>query len=582
MMSLNPRSVCLEVSLFCSRECERNVFQSVELRIFVTVVERCFLCEAYEIPSLHIINIRVRPTGDTCTKVGLNSSPEHYYLIFDGHELNINNTIRESGIINVTENSNHNYPELRLKFLYQLQESSHIAAHVVLTSPEELVYREVFEIPDSPTKQDIMPDFLKPLIEQTCKHKSQSSAFSSKLISMPVFTKQVLDELPSVHISVPLKPNEFDWNEFLQYLAIDLEIDKNDMFLMSAQEGSTKYEIKFKAIISMSPQKMKKISEKISLIVLPTSKSAEFIAQQKLSDDIKEIPKTEAKLSNFSENQSSFSSENLTDDDIDTALELMQRPAIIDPQVWKYLREKSRKISGAILHAFQRSLVEYVIESMLLVQNEELYDKYIKCAVHGEEMVLFHGTKSANMDGIFDMNFKNLHTTDSGWYGQGIYFSSSPEYCVTYAEKSSGSSIMYLICSLVKVGNSHTVKDMFYEGKPMHAGSDSHYVKVDAKGYPTKADNSFFEEFVIKKSDQILPLYIVGLRKVHRFVLWRDVKITNSENNALFARMKERYNFNIYGSETSTDALAILKCKLDDPKMQCVIATNGTDDGEDF
>ncbi|CAF1410640.1 unnamed protein product [Didymodactylos carnosus] len=332
-----------------------------------------FTHEAYEIPSLHIIN--VRPTGDTCTKVGLNSSPEHYYLIFDGHELNVNNTIRESGIINVTENSNHNYPELRLKFLYQLEESAHIAAHVVLTSPEELVYREVFEILDSPTKQDIMSDFLKPLIEQICKHKSQSSAFSSKLISMPVFTKQVLDELPSVHISVPLKPNEFDWNEFLQYLAIDLGIDKNDMFLMSAQEGSTKYEIKFKATISIT----------------------EFIAPQKLSDDIKEILKIEAKLSNFSENQSSLSSENLTDDDIDTALELMQRPAIIDPQVWKYLREKRRKISGAILHAFQRSLVEYVIESMLLVQNEELYDKYIKCAVHGEEMVLFHGTKSANM-----------------------------------------------------------------------------------------------------------------------------------------------------------------------------------------
>ena len=451
----------------------------------------------------------------------------------------------------------------------------------MLTSPEELVYHEIFELPDSPTKQDIMPDILKPLIKEIRKHKSQSSAFSPSLIPMPVFIKQAIDELPSVHITVPLKPNEFDWSEFLSYLAIDLGVDKNDMFLMSVEEGSTIYEIKLKAAISLSPQKMEKIAEKIGLIVLPTSKSAGFIAQQKLSRDIKEIPKIEAKLSNFSENQASLTSENLTLDDINAALELMQRPTIIDPHVWEYLRQKSRKISNAILHAFQRSPNEYVIESMLLVQNEELYDKYSKCAVHGEEVVLFHGTKTTNFDGIFDTNFKNLHTTDAGWYGQGIYFSSSPQYCTSYAE-SSESGIMYFICSLVKLGNVYAVKDTSFHGKPMRADSNTHYVKVDVKGHPTNAHSSFFEEFVIKESNQILPLYIVGLRGVHRFVVWRDAKITDRVNGALFTQMKERYKFNIYGSETSVDALTILKCKLDDSNMQCVVATNGDDKGEDF
>jgi hypothetical protein len=46
--------------------------------------------------------------------------------------------------------------------------------------------------------------------------------------------------------------------------------------------------------------------------------------------------------------------------------------------------------------------------------------------------------------------------------------------------------------------------------------------------------------------------------------------------------MKEGYNFNIYGSETSVEALAILQCKLNDPKMQCVVVTNGADRGEQF
>jgi hypothetical protein len=69
---------------------------------------------------------------------------------------------------------------------------------------------------------------------------------------------------------------------------------------------------------------------------------------------------------------------------------------------------------------------------------------------------------------------------------------------------------------------------------------------------------------------------------VNRFVLWRDAKINNSENGALFAQMKEHYSFNIYGSETSPEALSILKCKLASPIMQCVVVTNGADKGEQF
>ncbi|CAF4692878.1 unnamed protein product, partial [Rotaria sp. Silwood2] len=167
--------------------------------------------------------------------------------MFDGHELNVDDMIRQSGLLNSIGASDDSCPELRLKVLHQLEESAHLATHVVLTSPEELAYLEILEVPYAPTQQEIMPDILKSLAEQNSKHKFQSSPFSSKLISMPVFTKRAIDKLPSVHITVPLKPNEFDWNEFLQYLAIDLDVDKNDMFLMNVQEGSTKYEIKFKA-----------------------------------------------------------------------------------------------------------------------------------------------------------------------------------------------------------------------------------------------------------------------------------------------------------------------------------------------
>jgi hypothetical protein len=318
-------------------------------------------------------------------------------------------------------------------------------------------------------------------------------------------------------------------------------------------------------------------------LVLPTSKSAQFIAKQKSSSDIGECPTIEAQLHNFSEGKDLTASEtSLTPDEIDAFLMLVQRPAIIDPTAWQYLTEKSRELSSCILHAFQTSPIEYVIENLSLVYNEELVHRYHKCSVHGEEKILFHGTqKITNLDGIFEQNFKNLHTTDAGWYGRGIYFSSSPKYCACYVEWSL-KGVTYLICSLIKLGKVYPVKDKSYDGKEMRADSDSHYVKVTAKGGPTNAEHSFFEEFVIKRSDQILPLYIIGLRPVHRFVLWRDAKITNSHNGTLFAQMKGRYNFNIYASETSAEGLAILQCKLADPMMQCIVVTNGADNGEQF
>jgi hypothetical protein len=524
--------------------------------------------------------------ANICQKVSLTAPPDHYYLMFDAHELDINDTIQKSGLLNSIGTSDQNYPELRLKFVHQMEQSSHVGTHIVLASPEKLVYQEILKIPASPTKQQIMPEILQPLVKQLAKYQPKSSVLSSNFISMPVFTKQMVNELPSMHITVPLKPNEFDWNTFLECLAIDLEIDRNDMFIISAKEGSTKYEIKFKAGISLCKKKLKKISEKLCVIILPTSKCAKFIAEQKLSGAINEVSKIEAKLQNFFEGETPEESQtSLTPDDIDAVLTLMQRPAIIDAPSWQYLTAKSREISTCILHAFQTSPIEYVIENLSLVYNEELYKLYHNCSVHPEEKILFHGTRKTNFDGIFEKNFQNFfgseRTTDSGWYGRGIYFSSSPKYCANYAH-SHGNPIIYLICSLVKLGKMYHVTDMSYSGKEMRVDSDSHYAKVAASGYPTDADYSFFEEFVIKQSNQILPLYIIGLRPVLRFVLWRDAKISNSHNGALFVQMKEGYNFNIYGSETSAEALAILQCKLNDPKMQCVVVTNGADKGEQF
>ena len=125
---------------------------------------------------------------------------------------------------------------------------------------------------------------------------------------------------------------------------------------------------------------------------------------------------------------------------------------------------------------------------------------------------------------------------------------------------------------------------MRYEKKPMHPDYDSHYVPIRIGGDPvSQGETPAFEEFVIKTSDQIMPLYIIGMLKVSCFVIWRDAKISDEANSTLFEEMKQQYTFNIYGSQTSVESLDILQCKLSNNEdMNCVVVTNGADDGEGF
>lgn len=128
------------------------------------------------------------------------------------------------------------------------------------------------------------------------------------------------------------------------------------------------------------------------------------------------------------------------------------------------------------------------------------------------------------------------------------------------------------------------VTDTSYHGREMRDDSDSHYARVDAHGSLIPHSVSpYFEEFVVKHGYQIYPLYIVGLREVNRFVIWRDVKIARPDNASLFKKLKKKYNFNIYGSEATADALAILQCKLTTASpIQCIVVTNGADEGNEF
>ncbi|CAF1595895.1 unnamed protein product, partial [Didymodactylos carnosus] len=255
--------------------------------------------------------------------------------------------------------------------------------------------------------------------------------------------------------------------------------------------------------------------------------------------------------------------ESLAPNDIDFYLQMNERPTVIDRISWDYLLEKSREITT--------------------FYNEQLYGPYKQGSEKlSNEKILFHDTCTTNIDGIFKENFLCKQTTDAGWFGKGLYFPSSSRYAIFYS-KQHGEKIIYSLCSSVALGKMLHIKDRSYDGEDLHPDYNSHYIRVDKNSNnPITNDNDdYYKEYVVKNNEQVLPLYVIGLRRTSKFVLWRDAEIGSGENAQIFQILKGQYGFNIYASETSDEGIQLLKRKIQNNK-KCVVITNGSNNGNEF
>ncbi|CAF3857980.1 unnamed protein product [Rotaria sp. Silwood1] len=534
---------------------------------------------------------------DVCEQNGFHQ-PEIYYLAFNNDVLENDKIVRNTNLHILATSSN--IPELHTKTSHLLKTYPHFGKYVVFTSPEILNAAEILNIQLPLKIEDVIPDNVKKVFKKIDVNKGLKQSISavasshsqpsnpSTLVPLPVFSHTIIDDLPIMKLKVPLNPDEFDWQILLQNLADDLGIDKDDLVILEATNGSTIIKIALKQKVLRYKEKLKKIHEKAVIIIIDKfSKVMQYIDKlsKKLRKDYQVISGIHVELDNFDK---VLNDEILIPDDIDLFYELNERPTVLDSDQWKFFEEKSRQIKICISDSFKNCEVEYVISSMAMVYNEKLqndFNEYSSKLSVKDERILWHGVKSkGDFDGIFEENFRFTGTTDSGYFGRGIYLTSSPKYATQYAY--TGTTIRYILCSVVSLGKMLHITNMDYYGKNLHPGYDSHYVKVDtsAKRNQPIANNNekYYEEFVIKNNKQILPMYIVGLRQIDRFVLWRDAKIRNYENAHTFKRLKETYNCNIYGSETSDHALMLLKNKLSTGSQLCVVVTNGADDGEGF
>jgi len=128
-----------------------------------------------------------------------------------------------------------------------------------------------------------------------------------------------------------------------------------------------------------------------------------------------------------------------------------------------------------------------------------------------------HGTAGANAWKICQGGFAALSSLDSGYFGAGIYFTTSAKYALPYYATKGDPSI---IISWVLPGNAYPViehprKNGNLAGTIIKPGYQSHYVCTNNKGMPFPSpDPSYtgvYDEIVINQEAQCAPAYVLVL-----------------------------------------------------------------------
>jgi len=131
--------------------------------------------------------------------------------------------------------------------------------------------------------------------------------------------------------------------------------------------------------------------------------------------------------------------------------------------------------------------------------------------------VTAHGTGVNIARKISETGFVSLASLDDGYFGQGIYFSSSIPYSLPYAQSKEDPAI---ILSYVIPGNIYPVLED-HKGKnslmglaiKAREGYNSHYVitKQDGNVFQEIGERPVYDELVIDQESQVTPAFVLQL-----------------------------------------------------------------------
>jgi len=135
--------------------------------------------------------------------------------------------------------------------------------------------------------------------------------------------------------------------------------------------------------------------------------------------------------------------------------------------------------------------------------------------LHTPIFPVVHGTNTNLAWKITETGFASLASLDAGWYGAGMYFTTSAMYAAPYYLNSTNPAI--LIC-LVNTGNPFPViesrndQDSLW-GLPIKSGYQSNYVVTGRDGQiHVNRSEPAYNEIVIPQESQVMPIYLLELK----------------------------------------------------------------------
>jgi len=123
-----------------------------------------------------------------------------------------------------------------------------------------------------------------------------------------------------------------------------------------------------------------------------------------------------------------------------------------------------------------------------------------------------HGTNFDTALSICETGFASLGIVDKGWYGKGIYFTSSAVYAAPYfgTKKKPAIIIAYIVPGNPYPVSEHPFNNKSLIGSAMQDGVQSHYVITSINGYPVlKPCEKYYDELIITQEAQALPAFII-------------------------------------------------------------------------
>jgi len=127
-----------------------------------------------------------------------------------------------------------------------------------------------------------------------------------------------------------------------------------------------------------------------------------------------------------------------------------------------------------------------------------------------------HGTDASVGWHICSAGFAALSSLDAGFYGKGIYYTSSCMYATPYFATKPAPSI--LVCLIVP-GNVRPIiedyrGDVSFLGVAIDSGYQSHYCLTTKDGLPCKSPkkDKFYDEFVLAQESQAVPIFLATIK----------------------------------------------------------------------